>query len=81
MKTINTMSEVENILRECIFQIDVFFGSNSNFWEILYDDTHETIEEKLHLLNDTIDANIEESDNIETKNFLTRIKNRIQGYI
>lgn len=83
MKTINVMSEAENILRESIIELDLYFGHNSTYNELLYDDTYETVADKLQYLYDTLCIQIEELyvDEQETRDFLISIKTKIQRYI
>ncbi|MFC0903828.1 hypothetical protein ACFHWD_03870 [Clostridium sp. MT-14] len=83
MKTINIMTEAENVLRESIFKLDMHFGHNSTYSELLSDDTYTTVQEKLQYLCDTLTIQIEElyEDEAETKKFLINIKSKLQGYI
>lgn len=83
MNAINTISEARNILRESIIELDLYFGHNSTYNELLYDDTYETVADKLQYLYDTLCIQIEELyvDEQETRDFLISIKTKIQRYI
>lgn len=73
------MTIQENILREVIFEANIFYGNNSCFEEILSNDTYETTHDKIESLLSAFQTQKEElyQDEEGTKNFLNRIIDKL----